>query len=89
MNVELGDRVKDIVTGYEGVAISFMRCMTGCDQFAVQSGTVNADGKLSDAFWFDRHRLQVVGKAAAVVPGCPPTPEPFVLREAGGPVRMY
>jgi hypothetical protein len=58
-NVELGDRVKDVVTGYEGVVTVFMRCMTGCDQFAVQSGTVNADGKLSDAFWFDRHRLQM------------------------------
>ena len=89
MMIELGDKVRDVVTGYEGVAVCFIRAMTGCDQFAVQSGKINADGKLSDSVWFDRHRLEITHKGFAKVPGCPPVPGPHAERPAGGPLLTH
>ena len=89
MSIQLGDKVRDSVTGVEGVAISFIRCVTGCDQFLVQQGKITAEGKLSDGLWFDRHRLTIVESGAVKIPGCPPVPDAFDGRAQGGPMTTY
>lgn len=63
MTVELGDRVRDKVTGFDGIAIGMSRWISGCDQYAVQPCKVSKDGKVSDSVWFDVNRLDVVKKA--------------------------
>lgn len=62
--MEFGDRVKDIVTGFEGVMLGRCEYMTGCTQVLVVPG-VDKDGKRLDGEWFDVDRVTVV-KAGAI-----------------------
>ena len=74
--VKLGDRVKDRITGFEGIAISLTRHLTGCDTVGVRPEKLH-DGKTIDCHWFDINRLKVTKKSAF-------TPEQ-VTKKPGGP----
>ena len=57
----LGLKVRDGVTGVEGVVTSVCFDLYGCVQVAVQPrGT--KDGKLEDGRWFDEKRIKVLDK---------------------------
>lgn len=80
--VQLGDRVKDCVTGLEGIAIGRTKWITGCDQICVQPGIVDkATGKLSETYSFDETRLKVINAGSVKVPGSEERP--------GGPHPGY
>ncbi len=55
----LGLKVKDRVTGYEGVVTSIGFDLYGCIQAIVNPGS-DKDGKLQDSNWFDIGRLQIL-----------------------------
>jgi len=57
--VELGDRVKDVVTGFSGIAAGITKFLTGCDQVLIDPG-VGEDGKLIESHCFDIMRVEVV-----------------------------
>ena len=57
----LGKTVKDKVTGFTGVATSYVQYMTGCNQYSVMP-KVGEDGKLPEGHWFDEQRLVAVGE---------------------------
>lgn len=52
----LGEKVKDIITGYVGLVTSRTEYLTGCIHCGVQSETLK-DGKPIDPEWFDQTRL--------------------------------
>lgn len=54
----LGMRVKDRVTGFEGIVSSVMFDLYGCIQ-AIVTPVVGADGKVSDSHYFDVNRLEI------------------------------
>lgn len=54
----LGLKVKDRVTGFEGVVTSVSFDLYGCIQATVHLG-LGSDGKISDQAWFDVNRLAV------------------------------
>jgi hypothetical protein len=56
----IGYTVKDVVTGFEGVAVSITFDMAGCIQ-AVVSPPAGEKGKREDPCYFDVKRLQVTG----------------------------
>lgn len=59
---ELGDKVKDIVTGITGHIMARSEFITGCDQYGI-SPKVGKDGKRPDWEYFDENRLvKVAGK---------------------------
>ncbi len=58
----LGMKVKDRVTGFEGVVASVSFDLYGCIQAIVNPG-LGADGKLQDSQWFDVNRLLVTSEA--------------------------
>lgn len=64
--VELGDVVKDKITGFVGVVISRTEWLNGCVRFMVQPEKLK-DGKPRDAETFDLQQLEVV-KIAKVKP---------------------
>lgn len=78
-SIDFGDKVQDIVTGFEGVVIGKNAWMTGCEQCAVQPCVIK-DGKLSDATWFDHTRLKVIKKGFV---------KPPARSEDGGPRLMH
>lgn len=56
----LGTRVRDKVTGLQGVVTSISFDLYGCIQAVVHPG-MGVDGKVMDQTWFDVSRLAVTG----------------------------
>lgn len=84
--INLGDRVKDRITGFVGIATARTEWINGCVRFGVQSDTLK-DGLPTEAQWFDEPQLAVL-KAGQVQLGRSekggPIPTP---RRAADPVR--
>lgn len=60
--VELGDKVKDKICGFEGIAISVTKYLNGCVQYEVQP-PVNKKGEYVSSLWIDEPQLIVTKKA--------------------------
>jgi hypothetical protein len=57
----LGKKVKDKITGFEGIATSKHIYLTGCSQYGIQQ-PLDKDGKVPDKKYFDEGRLEVTGE---------------------------
>lgn len=62
--IELGQKVKDSITGFEGIAIAKAIYLNGCISWQVKSQKLK-DGKTIEAEWFDEQRLTCESKATA------------------------
>lgn len=86
--IELGDRVKDPITGYQGIAICITTWLHGCIRIGVQAEQLH-EGKPVEDRYFDQSQLRIVDKhvhePVALVAG--PRPAPETRRSAGGPAR--
>lgn len=60
--LNLGARVKDLVTGFEGSAYSRTEFMYGCNRIGVEPLTLK-DGKPQEVQYFDEQRIEVVEDA--------------------------
>ena len=70
--VKLGQRVRDTITGYEGVVVARTAYLNGCVRVGVQV-TELKDGKPMDAEWFDEQQVGP-SRAKAGGPGIVPPP---------------
>ena len=59
IKVELGQTVKDPITGITGVAIGRSEWLHGCTHIGVQA-KVKKDGIIPDVVWVDEPQLEVV-----------------------------
>lgn len=64
MKINLGDEVKDSVTGFKGIVVARTDYIHGCTRVSVQP-KVGKDGKVPDQMAFDEPAL-VVLKAALI-----------------------
>lgn len=62
-NINLGDRVKDNVTGFEGIAVACIDWISGQRRWVVQ-GKLNKDGVPQDPQTFDESYLTVIENGA-------------------------
>lgn len=60
MDIRLGYKVRDRITGYEGIAISRHDYVYGCVRFTIQSDRLGSDGKVVDTITVDEPQLEVV-----------------------------
>lgn len=60
---ELGDAVKDVVTGFNGIITGRSEFITGCRQYSVTARKL--EGGETKIVWFDEDRLKAT-KAAKV-----------------------
>lgn len=58
--MKLGDRVKDKLTGFEGIIVGHCEYMTGCNQSLVKPEGLKDDGEMIESHWFDDQRLKLV-----------------------------
>ena len=58
--INLGDKVKDSVTGFIGIAVGRTTWLHGCDRITVQPEGLNKEGKLFENQNFDEPQLEVV-----------------------------
>lgn len=61
-DVKLGDTVRDIVTGFTGIAVARTQWLHGCDRIAIQP-PVGKDGKPVDNAAFDIMQIEVLKSA--------------------------
>ena len=75
-HIPLGARVRDALSGFEGIAYGRIEYVTGCTQYQVVP-PVDKDGKRRDAEWFDEARLEITARPIAL-PGAsaPVAPAP-------------
>lgn len=57
--INLGTKVKDKVSGYEGIAICRSVFLNGCIRITVQA-PVDKEGKIPADAWFDEQQLEIV-----------------------------
>jgi hypothetical protein len=63
--IQLGNRVKDIVTGFAGIVTAKCEYLNGCVQFCVQPST-DKDGKRPESFYIDHQQLEFVDDGVSV-----------------------
>ena len=84
MKIDLGDKVRDVIEGVEGIVVYISRHLTGCDRVGVQP-PLDKDGRRQEAEWFDITRLELIQKQAVILPGMEKEkPEP----PGGDPTRI-
>ena len=81
---KLGNKVRDIVTGFSGVASSIHHYLHGCARVGIEPTELDKEGKPRQIHIFDIHRVEVmesspIPMAAHVAPVAAGTPPP------GGP----
>ena len=59
--IKLGQKAKDIITGFEGIIVGKADYLYGCSQYGIVP-QLNKDGKRGDCEWFDEGRIRVLGK---------------------------
>ena len=55
---ENGDKVKEKVTGFEGIITGTVYYITGCNQYLITAKS--QDGKEPVALWYDEGRLELL-----------------------------
>ena len=63
--IKLGDKVRDKITGFEGVATAKVEYLTGCIQFCVKP-KVTEEGKMPTGEYIDDIQLEVIGDSLDV-----------------------
>ena len=56
--VKLGQKVRDQITGFEGMVTGLVSYISGCNQ-ALVAPRVKPDGEFAESHWFDLDRLAV------------------------------
>ena len=78
--INLGDKVKDTVSGFQGIAVSRHTYLQGCDRVSIQP-PIDKDGKHPDCVAFDEPQIEIL-EAAVVKPD--PLPQ---AQRTGGPEK--
>lgn len=60
--IEVGQYVRDVITGYEGVAVCRSEWLHGCVRISVQAQSLTDDGEPTKLQCFDEPQLEVLGE---------------------------
>lgn len=77
--VELGDPVRDRLTGFEGICGGITELLYGCRRIHIEPKHLDKDGKLPEVMVFDEPRVEIT-KGKNFLEIAPPG------RDPGGPV---
>lgn len=67
MEIKLGSKVKDKVSGFTGIAVSKFIHLNGCIQYNLMP-KVGKDNKKEEGQWFDEQQLIVIGEGILAEP---------------------
>lgn len=57
--IKLGTKVKDIVTGFEGIVTARVKYLSGCIQYCVET-EIDKEGKMAKSHYIDVGQLLIV-----------------------------
>ena len=78
--IELGQKVRDQITGLEGIAYGRTTYLYGCDRITIQP-PVDKDGKVPPAWECDEPQVEVIDEAII-------SEQTMEQRKAGGPMSL-
>lgn len=86
--IGLGDRVKDPISGYQGIVVSVTAWLHGCIRVGVQAEALQ-DGKPVESSHFDQTQVVLVdaGVHSPQVLAVTDAPAAETRRSSGGPAR--
>jgi len=58
--IVLGDKVKDIITEFEGIATARAEYLNGCVQYLLQPKYDKKNNKIPEPEWIDEQQLKVI-----------------------------
>jgi hypothetical protein len=61
--IELGNKVRDTLTGFTGIAVGRTTWLYGCTRIAIEPNKLGKDGKPAEPHWFDEQRIEVIAKS--------------------------
>jgi len=76
--LQLGQKAKDKITGFEGIITARAQYLTGCDQYGI-TPPVNKEGTIDSVEFFDEGRIEITGRGML--------PEEVQTETKGGPNR--
>jgi hypothetical protein len=82
--IRLGDRVRDRITGFEGVVIGITDWLYQCRRPIVQPTTLTSEGKTNDSQSFDEEQLEVI-QVGAFAPKVEAPTQEATQPKTGGP----
>ncbi len=59
MIIKLGDQVRDVITGFKGIAVSRCTYLNGCDHIGIQP-KASKDGALPPMEWIDLPQVEII-----------------------------
>jgi len=59
--IKLGNRVRDNITGFCGIATARAEWLFGCNRIAIEPQELK-DGKPIEAQWFDEQRVELIAE---------------------------
>jgi hypothetical protein len=80
-DVALGDTVKDLVTGFKGMAVAYSMWLHGCERIVIEPQKLK-DGATVEPEPFDIQRIEVVRRGKG-----PPVARAIQKEPPGGPQR--
>lgn len=60
--IKLGDRIRDRISGFSGIAFGITYWLNGCTRWAIQPEKVNDKGGIDEAEWFDITQVELVAE---------------------------
>lgn len=81
---ELGDKVKDVVTGFAGIAGARIKYLHGCDRIGIEPTKLDKDGNPQEMRFFDLDRVEVE-KRGEIPRASHAKPQAAAPRKPGGP----
>jgi len=70
--IKLGEKVRDEITGFEGIAIARIEYLNGCVRYEVKPKILK-DGRPIEGEWIDEQQLVAKSKAKTGGPGTIPS----------------
>lgn len=64
-SISLGAAVRDVVSGFTGIATARVEYINGCIQYCVQPAM--HEGRYDEARYFDHQQLQVIGEGITAI----------------------
>lgn len=62
--IQLGQKVRDKITGFEGTATSKVEYINGCIQFGIKP--ISTDGKMPNTEYIDDQQLEVIDEGVSI-----------------------
>lgn len=62
--IELGDKARHVITGFEGIVVATVQYLTGCDQIGIQPQGLDDKGQPFESRYFNAPYVDLVAREA-------------------------